>query len=263
VANKGQDTSDRRMTKAERKEAARLEREALQRKIAQRKRTRKVVIVASIVVVALVAGAVVLFAPRSKGLPTAAELIKAAPAEAQAAGCGPVETIKPYGNVPATSKDSQDRTHIGTTPAVPTPPPLTSYSSVPPVSGPHDPTPWNAGVFGTPPPIYQAIHSLEHAAVEIWYDPTASGEQLDQIKAFFRKPANSTKVIVAPYSYPNEGSAGQLKPGSQMVLAAWHHMQSCSEPNLAAAYDFVAKYRFPASSGQKYLGEAPEPNVAI
>ena len=70
-------------------------------------------------------------------------------------------------------------------------------------------------------------------------------------------------MIVAPYSYPDDGAAGSLKPGNQMVLVAWHHMQSCAQPNLAVAYDFVAKYRYPSSSGQKYAGEAPEPTLGI
>src|SRR3546814_8016556 len=47
-------------------------------------------------------------------------------------------------------------------------PPLSSYPSVPLASGPHNPTPWSRGVYSTPPPIDQVIHSLEHgAAVEI------------------------------------------------------------------------------------------------
>ena len=132
--------------------------------------------------------------------------------QAQAAGCGPVQTIPAYSGAP-------DQAHIGT--QVASPPPLTRYPSTPPASGPHDPAPQGAGVYPSPPPVYSTIHSLEHGAAVVWYDPSASGKELDRIKSFFDDAANSDHVIVAPYNYPDQGAAGRLPAGKQMVLVAW------------------------------------------
>jgi len=181
-------------------------------------------------------------------------LLDQAVSQAQAAGCGPVQTIPAYSGAP-------DQAHIGT--QVASPPPLSSYPSTPPASGPHDPGPLGAGVYPSPPPVYSTIHSLEHGAVVVWYDPSASGQELDRIKSFFDDAANSDHVIVAPYNYPDQGAAGKLPAGKQMVMVAWHHIESCDRPSLAAAFDFVAHYRFPPPAGESYKGDAPEQGAPI
>jgi hypothetical protein len=181
-------------------------------------------------------------------------LLAAAPAGEKAAGCGAVQTIPPYPN-------GEDRAHIGVDLA--SKPPLSAYPSDPPASGPHDPSTVGAGIYTDPPPIEQAIHSLEHGAVIVWHAPTPSGAELTKLQAFFRKPAERDHVVVAPYSYPTEGQAGQLPAGKQMVLVAWHHMQTCTDVNLAAAFAFVANYRFPAPAGEAYKGDAPEKGLPI
>jgi hypothetical protein len=230
-----------------RKDEARRQREALQRKMSRRRAYR---VVSLIVAFVLVAGGIVAF-------------IVLRPSAAEAAGCGPVRVIAPY------NPQSEDRTHIaGTnTPNSPvtSPPPLSSYSSVPPVSGPHDQTSEAAGVYSEPPPIYMAIHSLEHATVEVWYRPGATSTALTDIKDFYRITANDDHVIVAPYSYPDRGTAGTLPAGKQMVLVAWHHMQTCDKLSLAVAKDFVNHYRILTGQGASaaYKGDAPEPGLPI
>jgi hypothetical protein len=243
----------------ERKEAARQARERMRRKSARRTMYRRAGI--GLVVATLVTG-IFLVATRPKGSSLNAEeqrLLAAAPAALQTAGCGSVQTIKPY--------PDNDRTHIGQ-PAVPTPPPLSNYPSTPPASGPHNGTPLPHGVYTDPPDIYQTIHSLEHAAVIIWYSPDAASDpkvadELANLQTFFGKGSEGTKVIVAPYNYPDQGAAGQLPQGKQMVLVAWHHIQTCNSISLPVAYQFVVHYRFPAPKGQKYLGDAPETTVSI
>jgi hypothetical protein len=180
--------------------------------------------------------------------------------EAQAAGCTPVRTVEPYPN----GLDSQ---HVGNT-DVPVPPPLATYPSNPPASGPHAPRPFPAGVYGVPPEIYATIHSLEHAAVIIWYAPGATmdpdqGPALAELQDFFSQPVEQTKVIVAPFDYPDDGEAGQLPAGTRMALAAWHHVQTCERVSLPVAQDFVAHYRYPPAPGEAYLGDAREPNASI
>ena len=43
-------------------------------------------------------------------------------------------------------------------------------------------------------------------------------------------------MIIAPYSYPDQGTAGQLPDGVQMALVAWHRMQTCSSVSLPVAF---------------------------
>jgi len=225
--------------------------------MARRRTYRRAGIV--LVVAALVAGIVLLANTRTKGSSLTQEersLLARASAATKTAGCGSVQTIKPY-------PDDQDRSHIGAGSDVTTNPPLSSYPSTPPASGPHNATPLAAGVYSDPPDVYQTIHSLEHAAVIIWYAPGTTSDELAQLQTFFGKASEQTKVIVAPYDYPDQGAAGKLPAGKQMVLLAWHHLQTCSQLSLPVAYDFVAHYRSPAPKGESYKGDAPEPQAAI
>jgi hypothetical protein len=146
---------------------------------------------------------------------------------------------------------------------VASPPALSTYPSTPPASGPHDPVPQPAGTYDTPPNVYRAIHSLEHAAVIIWYDPSATGSALDAIKAYFQDPVQQDHVIVAPFSYPDQGASGALPSGKNMILVAWHHAQTCASVNLDAAKTFVASYRFDPQRPADYKGDAPEVGSAI
>ena len=139
---------------------------------------------------------------------------------------------------------------------------LSTYPSRPPASGPHDPVPQDAGVYTDPPPIYKTIHSLEHGAVVIWYSPTAPANLVGQLTSYFNS-LNDDHVIVAPYSYPSQGAAGQFPAGKAMVLVAWHHMQECGNLNLAAARAFVHGYRYDSNRPADYKGDAPEKGVPI
>ncbi len=179
------------------------------------------------------------------------------PSPAVAAGCSQVRVIQPY-------PGNNDRAHIGGG-QVNSPPPLSSYRSRPPASGPHNPTPMPAGVYTQPPDVYRTIHSLEHGAVIIWYRLGTQSAALTSIQNFYSDPASNDHVIVAPYSYPSQGQAGSLPAGQQMVLVAWHHVQDCTRISLAAVQSFVSHYRLTTGerSAPGYQGDAPEPGVAI
>jgi hypothetical protein len=173
------------------------------------------------------------------------------------AGCTGITTVDPYpGNA--------DRTHIGAAEA-PQPPPLTSYPSTPPTSGPHLSGAQPSGVYPEPPEItfvYAVLHSLEHGAAVIWYDPRAErNPQLQAIKDFYGDPANGDHVIMAPYNFPDQGPAGRLPDRKQMALTAWHHIQTCDRPNLDVVKGFVTQYA--ANAQAAYRGVAPEAGAAI
>ncbi len=196
---------------------------------AVRRRTR---FIAAGLVIVLAGTLFYLYARRGHSLsPQARVLISQAPAAARAAGCTSVQVVPPYPDA------GLDRGHIGGT--VPSAPALSTYSSIPPASGPHDPVPLDAGVYRSAPPIYRAIHSLEHGAVIVWRSPTAPPSAVDPIERFFAQPGERDHVIVAPYDYPNQGSAGALPAGQAMVLVAWHHIQRCRDVSLPVARAFV------------------------
>jgi uncharacterized protein DUF3105 len=183
--------------------------------------------------------------------PEEAALLAAAGAAAQTAGCDQVARMAPYAG-------DLDRAHIGGS-DVPTPPALSSYPSIPPVSGPHEPAPLGAGAYHDPPDVWAAIHSLEHAGVIVWIDPAlASTPEVERLRAFFSRNDEINHVIVAPYSYPAQGAAGRLPAGTGMALAAWHHLQTCERPSLEVAYAFVHAFRFNLYQWGSYKGDAPE-----
>lgn len=211
------------------------------------------------VVLGLIVGAVIWYGARPK--PASSEerrLASQAPAAAGAAGCSAVKVIPPYPN-------GKDREHVGSGGTAL--PPLSSYPSVPPASGPHEQSPLDAGAYPDPPAMGNAIHSLEHGAVIVWYAPS----QRDAAAAlgdFFAKPENRDHVIVAPYDYPGQGAAGALPEGVGMALVAWHRMQTCATPSLPVAAAFVLRYATPTRTTpfckpSGYQGDAPERCFAI
>jgi len=242
-----------RLTKAERKDQARRERAELQRKMARSKRYRTIAIaVAAVLVVAVGAYAVTQAGggDDSSSTESAATLLRQATQAKTTAGCTEPKNVGPY------QPQTQDQAHVDTSEA----PPLSRYPSTPPASGPHNPTPLPAGVYDSPPAVDQAIHSLEHGGVIIWYSPDAPAAQIDRLTAFYDDNVEAgARVIVAPYDYPDQGDAGTLPAGTRMATVAWHFVEDCAQVSLPAAFDFSSKYMFPAFTGQEYAGEAPEP----
>ncbi|MFX1821317.1 DUF3105 domain-containing protein [Pseudarthrobacter sp. CC4] len=114
------------------------------------------------------------------------------------------------------------------------------YAQTPPVGGNHSAVPLNCAVYSEPVPNENAVHSLEHGAVWVTYDPTAvSGAQLDVL----RKDIPSTYAILSPYS-------GDPSP---VVASAWGVQLKASGVNDPRIKDFIAKYRSAKS--------APEPGA--
>jgi hypothetical protein len=248
----------RRLTKAERKEQARREREELQRRMASKRRARTVGIAAGAVVIAAVIAAATLL-PSGGDFPESEQLLQRAAAAAQDAGCDEVATT------PAHNPPDQDRSHLGEGAA----PPLSTYATTPPASGPHADVPLPAGVYDslTTEDLYRAIHSLEHGATIVWYDPTAPANRIAQVTGFYDRrlqdaPVGQDRVIVAPYDFPGD-AAGILPEDTQMAVVAWHHLRLCASVDLAVAFDFTSQYSFPTAEDREYAGDAPEPGAAI
>jgi uncharacterized protein DUF3105 len=241
--------------RVERKEAARKAREAQRRRAARMRLLKRS---GTVLGVGGVIAAVLFFTLQSGGKKaTAAEqaLLDQAAQAKVTAGCGDVQTIAPY------DPESLDQTHIGSAGGPQTMPPLSSYPSQPPTSGPHSGSPLGSGVYFSPVPLDQSLHSLEHGAVIVWLSPDADADALTTLQDFFQTDDEQTKVIVSPYDYP-EQEGGTLPEGKQMVLVAWHRMQVCDQVSVPVAFDFVAHYRT-VPSILDYQGDAPEPGAAI
>jgi hypothetical protein len=257
----GRPDQGRRLTKAQRKEQARREREELQRRLASKRRARTLGVTVGAVVVAGIVFATTLLPSGGGDLPSPEQLLQRAAAAADAAGCGDVTTTPPF------DPPDQDRTHIGGGSIAG--PPLSAYPTTPPASGPHADVPLPAGVYDslTLSDLFRAIHSLEHGATVIWYDPTAPAEKVARVIEFYDRrlqdaEVGQDRVIVSPYDFPGD-AAGILPDGTQMAVVAWHRLRTCASVDLAVAFDFTSQYSFPTTAGRDYLGEAPEPGGAI
>jgi hypothetical protein len=259
---RGSSDQGRRPTKAERREEARLKREEIQRKMAGRRRNRTIGLV--LVVVALVVTVVAVFLTSggdAAGIPSPETVLSQAPAAKDAAGCDAIQETPNYENAPG-NDPPMDHAHIGSIPGVASPPALSTYATMPPASGPHDPTPLPAGIYDSPPPVYRTIHSLEHGGAIVWYDPSISDQELTDLKDFYSQKLSSQnvsqdRVIVAPFDYPDQGAAGQLPAGVAMALVSWHRLQTCTRVSLPAAFDFTSQYAFPTAEGRTYKGDSP------
>jgi hypothetical protein len=105
-----------------------------------------------------------------------------------------------------------------------------TYAQVPPVGGPHNPVWLNCGIYDKPVPNENAVHSLEHGAVWITYQPNLPADQVAQLQGLVR---GQTYLILSPYT-------GLPSP---VVASAWStqlKLDSASDPRLAS---FISTYR--------------------
>ncbi len=108
------------------------------------------------------------------------------------------------------------------------------YSETPPVGGPHEPAPGWADCTGT---VYDvdirhenAVHSLEHGAVWITYDPEALSD--DEVGTLAALVEGQSGRMMSPY-------AGLDSPVS---IQSWNHqlkVDSADDPRIAQFADFL------------------------
>ncbi len=114
------------------------------------------------------------------------------------------------------------------------------YTMTPPAGGPHNPTWLNCGIYEEEVPAEYAVHSLEHSAVWVTYDPEqVQGADLDAL----RNAMPRSYIILSPF------------PGLEapVVASAWGvqvALDGVDDPRLR---DFIVKYR--------QSPDAPEPGA--
>lgn len=104
-----------------------------------------------------------------------------------------------------------------------------NYPQVPPVGGPHNPVWQNCGIYTSPVPNENAVHSMEHGAVWITYQPSLSTADIQTLQGLVR---GHSYVILSPYT-------GLPSP---VVASAWGvqlKVNSANDPRIA---QFISKY---------------------
>jgi hypothetical protein len=102
------------------------------------------------------------------------------------------------------------------------------YEQVPPVGGPHGRMPQACGFYSEFVHNENAVHSMEHGAVWITYDPALSGKDLDKLRELATQPY----VLVSPY------------PGlpDKIVVSSWGHQMKLGSVDVKKINAFRSKY---------------------
>jgi hypothetical protein len=225
-----------------------------QAKAAERRRTLMIVGTA-VVVVALIAGAVGFAILRDPSrVPSGA--LGSLGVAASAASCDPITTDKAAGG----------GNHVGPGTNQPNVTKV-KYSTVPPTSGQHFASPvFPNNKFYTAkdrPAMETLVHNLEHGYTILWYDASASAEQVATLKAVSDK-ANATdaardKFIVSAW----DPAYGAFPTGKHFALSHWAadpqdlakqsgHRELCGNVSGEAVQKFITAYPHTM---------APEPNA--
>ncbi|QAY72101.1 DUF3105 domain-containing protein [Agromyces protaetiae] len=114
------------------------------------------------------------------------------------------------------------------------------YPQTPPAGGAHSPAWLNCGVYTEPVPAENAVHSQEHGAVWVTYDPSLSAEDLAALEQKLPK----TYVVLSPY----EGLP------SPIVLSGWNVQLEVDDANDPRIAQFLEEYW--------QGGQVPEPGAA-
>lgn len=113
------------------------------------------------------------------------------------------------------------------------------YDVLPPPGGDHHPRWWTCGIYEDPIPDHHAVHSLEHGAVWLTYQPDLPEEQIEQL----RRLANQTYMLLSPYP-------GQDAP---VIATAWANQLKVDDAGDERLRLFVREFR----QGP----QTPEPNA--
>jgi hypothetical protein len=103
------------------------------------------------------------------------------------------------------------------------------YPQTPPVGGPHHPTWQTCGVYKAPIVNEHAVHSLEHGAVWITYQPDLPAAEVEALANITRR---GTHRILSPY------------PGidSPIILSAWGYQLKLERSDDPRLMEFLLQY---------------------
>ena len=101
---------------------------------------------------------------------------------------------------------------------------------LPPAGGEHNPAWLNCGIYDEPVSIGNAVHSLEHGAVWIAYQPELPADQVETLRQLVR---GQSYLILAPYP-------GLRSPVAATAWSVQLELDSAADGRLV---DFIGRYR--------------------
>ena len=117
-----------------------------------------------------------------------------------------------------------------------------TYSQQPPTSGPHNPSPLNAGVYSTPQAENHMVHSLEHGAVEIYYEASGPNALPSAVVGELQTLAQGKRVIMTPAPEPlDAGTVGGKSVATSVAFAAWDRLRQCPSTITVAQASIIAR----------------------
>jgi Protein of unknown function (DUF3105) len=129
-----------------------------------------------------------------------------------------------------------------------------TYDQRPATSGPHDPTPLpdSPNVYTQPVPETQAVHTMEHAGILVYYRSDGDGALPADVVGSLAQVVESAKnTVLAPYD--------GLPDGVSLALATWNELQTCPGSITAGQADTVTQGFIDAFV---CTGIAPEPKAS-
>jgi hypothetical protein len=115
------------------------------------------------------------------------------------------------------------------------------YAQTPPVGGQHNPAWQNCGIYDAPVPNENGVHSLEHGAVWITYQPDLPADQVETLRTLVRGRGHA---LLSPY----EGLPAPV------VASAWGYQVQLPEASDARLARFLTAY--------EQGPQTPEPGAA-
>lgn len=107
---------------------------------------------------------------------------------------------------------------------------MTSAEGRPPVGGTHNPNWQNCGVYDRPLEEALAVHSMEHGAVWLTYQPDLPAEKVDQLASYAQ---NSNFILVSPYPDLD----------SPVVASAWGVQLAVDDVPDERLEQFISRYQ--------------------
>lgn len=211
-----------RMTKKERREAAKRARMEAQARAAKQRVKRRIYSVVTIAaVIALITFLVVQSQQGNR------ERIQALNSLAADAGCASLQTHTDEG-----------RNHVAETTAV-------SYNTNPPTSGNHFGSTATTGIHPTPPPDGNLVHNMEHGHVIYWYQPSVDPAVVSALTDAVQKDP-TRRVLVPRESMP-----------TPVAFTAWATTMTCDGSGSPEKLGSVAEEFAKAEGAKGPEGDLP------
>ncbi len=118
-----------------------------------------------------------------------------------------------------------------------------NYDHNPPAGGPHNPVQLNCGVYTQQVPKENAVHSLEHGAVWITYQPTLPASDVARLQQLVVSSYVGTEkyIILSPY----------LGLPSPVVASAWGAQLSVPQASDSRLADFIHHFAGGGQGGEQ------------